>query len=223
MMRIHRVRGPVLAAALLLTAVTASGAASAALTEPPDPPPAQQLREEIDAMVAAGVPEDDPKVEMLEAVADDLADADPTPPRDPGAAGVADKIAAAEAVDAAGDRAATPAAPAEGARPGAPAAAPAWQSGPVLCEVVPGQLGPDEVAGAVCASVPQPDGTARYVAVAPDGIVRTVLFAGDGQVHRLADVPAGTAVTAGWALGVTPEGHLTIAPPGLRARTVDLP
>lgn len=209
-----------LAAALVLTAVAASAAASAALSEPPDPAPAQQLRGEIDDMIASGVPEDDPKVKMLEDAVEELTEADPTPPRDPGAAGIADRIAAAEA--AAEGSGSASRAPADGARPSAPAA-PAWQSGPVLCEVVPGQLGPDEIAGAVCASVPQPDGTARYVAVTPDGTVRSVLFAADGRVQRLDDVRAAAAVPPRSAVAASPDGRLTITPPGRPAMTVDLP
>lgn len=208
-----------LAAALVLTAVAASAAASAALSEPPDPAPAQQLRGEIDDMIASGVPGDDPKVEMLEDAVEELTEADPTPPRDPGAAGIADRIADAEAAEGSGTASRT--APADGARPST--APPAWQSGPVLCEVVPGQLGPDEITGAVCASVPLPDGTARYVAVTPDGTVRSVLFAADGRVQRLDDVRASAAVPPRSAVASTPDGRLTITPPGRPAMTVDLP
>lgn len=206
-MRVPRVRGPVLGAALALTAVAASAAASAALSEPPDPPPAQRMRDEIDDMVAAGVPEDDPKVEMLEDAVEELGSADPSPPRDPGAADVAGQIAAAEA----------------GRGQGAPPGGSTWQSGPVLCEVVPGHLDAEEIAEAACATVPQPDGTARYVAVTPEGTVHSVLFAGDGRVRRLDDVRAGATVPPGSSTGVTPAGHLTITPPGRPTLTVDLP
>ena len=206
-MRVPRIRGPVLGAALALTAVAGSAAASAALSEPPEPPPAQRMRDEIDDMIAAGVPEDDPKVEMLEEAVEELEGADASPPRDPGAADVADQIAAAEAGRGAG------------ARPGGPT----WQSGPVLCEVVPGHLDADEIAGAACATVPQPDGTARYVAVSPNGTVHSVLFAGNGQVRRLDDVRAGAPVPPGSSTGATPAGHLTITPPGRPQLTVDLP
>jgi|RhiMethySRZTD1v2_1073278.scaffolds.fasta_scaffold18161_7 hypothetical protein len=222
-MAARRGRGPLLAAALVLTAVAASAAASAALSEPPEPPAADRMREEIDDMVASGVPADDPKVEMLEEAAADLEGADTSPPRDPGAAGVGERIAAAEAADAAGQEGVAPsAAPADGARTTGAAPAPAWESGPVLCEVVPGQLGADEIAGALCASVPQPDGTDRYVAVTPDGTVRTVLFGADG-VRRLGDVSAGTPVPAGSSAQATPDGHLALSPAGAAPVTVDLP
>ena len=38
-----------------------------------------------------------------------------------------------------------------------------WETGPVECEPVPGMLSMDEVVGATCLGVPQPDGTSRYV------------------------------------------------------------
>jgi hypothetical protein len=65
--------------------------------------------------------------------------------------------------------------------------------------VVPGLLGPEEIAGAQCVSVPQPDGTSRCVAIGPDGTLRSVAFGHDGDVRRLDD----TALGAPLAIGTT--------------------
>lgn len=203
-------RGAVLFAALVLSAVAASAAASAALSQEAPDPLEQQMEAEIEAMVDAGIPPDHPKVEMLEEELAELEEAgDAGAPAEPGV----DVEAMIEEAEEAEAREEAGVAPAE----------PVWDSGEVLCEVVPGILGPDEIAGARCASVPQPDGTTRYVAVAPDGTVRTVAFGHDGDVRRLADVAVDAAVGPDTALAATPEGHLAVAPPGQAPATVDLP
>src|SRR5262245_34961032 len=81
-----RLRGPLLLAALALSAVTASAAASASLSSPPPAPTGleQHLQAEIDAMRAAGLPADHPKVRALQASLDQLRDtARVRPQRDP--------------------------------------------------------------------------------------------------------------------------------------------
>jgi len=204
-----RGRGAVLFAALVLSAVAASAAASAALSQEAPDPLEQQMEAEIEAMVDAGIPPDHPKVEMLEEELAELEEGgDADPPPEPGV-DVEEMIEEAEEAEAREDAGL--------------AAEPAWESGEVLCEVVPGALGPDEIAGARCASVPQPDGTNRYVALGPDGTARTVAFGHDGQVRRLADVAVGAPVGPDAALTATAEGHLAVAPPGQAPRTVDLP
>src|SRR5690606_915211 len=98
-------------------------------------------------------------------------------------------------------------------------AEPAWESGEVLCEVVPGILGPDEIAGARCASVPQPDGTTRYVAVAPDGTVPTVAFghAGRGRPGHRAGRHARGPPGGGAAGPGARDGRPTLTAPARRA------
>lgn len=215
-----RPRAPLLATALALAAAGAAVTAARAQPSPdPAPPLARAMRQEIDAMADAGVPPGDPKVEMLEDAVEDLeAGAAADPPPDPGAAGVAERIARADAARAAEARGG-PAPP----PPGEGTARPAWDAGPVQCEVVPGQLGPDEIAGAACASVPQRDGTARYVAVGRDGTVRTVVFGTGGAVRRAADAATGSTVPPGSVVAATPDGHLVVTPAGRRPVTVDLP
>jgi hypothetical protein len=207
--RRRRVRGPALFAALVLAAVAASAAASASLSRPAPVPMERQLQEEIDGMVAAGVPADSPKMAMLEDQLDQLrAGADAHPPQDTGAdtGALLSKAAAAEKAEA------------DGAAP----AGPAWDSGPVECEVVPGLLGPGEIAGATCVSAPQPDGTERYVAIGADGVLRTVSFGPDGHVRRLPDSPLPVAPVAGTAVTPTPEGDLQLTPPGQQPTVVAL-
>lgn len=206
-----RARGRLLLAALTLTAVAASAAASAALSEPAPPTIEQRLQAQIDDMVAGGVDPDSAKLALLREELDALrAGADAQPLEDTGVdmearLGTDVDAAAAEgrAADAGGE--------------------PLWKSGPVTCEVVPGLLGPDDIAGAACASVPQPDGTNRYVAVAPDGTVRAVLFGPDGRVARVADTRLPTAPARGAAVAVTPDGDLEVTAPGGPAVVVDLP
>ncbi len=206
--RAARVRtlGPkALLPAVLLAAVAASSAVSASLAEPPVSDVEQQLDAEIEGMVDAGVPADDPKVEMLEEQLDELADGNGAPARrEPGvdtgarlteAEQVTDAQARAEAAAGAAAGAVQPraagGAPAASTAAGTPAAAAAdgrrWESGIVACEPLPGLLTMGEVAGATCLSVPQPDGTSRYVALAADGTVRSVRFGTDGAVQRMPD------------------------------------
>jgi hypothetical protein len=65
----------------------------------------------------------------------------------------------------------------------------AWDRGEVVCEPVPPEaLDVTELAGAICLSAPQPDGSSRYVAVAPDGTVRVVRFEINGNVEREPDI-----------------------------------
>jgi hypothetical protein len=207
----HRIRGSALLAAVVLAAVAASAAASASLSQPAPVPAEQQLQAEIDGMIAAGLDPHHPKVEMLR---EDLAAlrsgaTAPTPEElgvDPGA--VVDAARAAESADGAPDRAA--------------AAEPTWDSGPVECEVVPGLLGPDEVAGAACVSVPQPDGTSRYLAIAADGTVRAVLFGPDGQIRRLTDFSLAAPAAPDATFTPTAEGDLEVAPPGQAPTVVDV-
>jgi len=198
-----RRRGTALLAALVLTAVAASAAASAALSQESGPTRLEaDLQDEIDAMIASGIPADHPKVRMLEeSLAALEAGADAPARRDRGA-DVGGLLAEAEAADEAGARVA--------AADAAAAGAPLWESGTVECEPVPGLLAADDIAGAVCVSVPQPDGTNRYVAVGADGVARTVLFGADGLVQRLADTPLPAPPAPGEALAPTPDGDLQV-------------
>ena len=213
-------RGNLLLGTVVLAAVAASAAASAALSEPAPSAIEQQLRDEIDGMLEAGLDEDDPKVDMVEEQLSAIEEGKGQPARERGV------DAGAMLAEAADDVAA--AAEAEAGR-GGPGAGPpadedlAWESGPVLCEPVPGLLSVEEIAGATCLSVPQPDGTSRYVAVAPDGVVRSVRFGNDGEVRRLDDTRARGPLAAGTALAPTPEGDLRVTPPGRAAAAVDLP
>jgi hypothetical protein len=220
-MTLRRGRGPVLFAALALTAVAASAAASAALSEPPEVPAAEQMRDEIEDMLASGVSPRDPKVRMLQReVAEIEAGATASPPPDP-EADVSGLIAEARSKDAAEDAGhSRTASVAAGAAPDG--AVSAWESGVVECEAVPRLLSADEIAGATCVSVPQPDGTSRYVAVAPDGTARIVAFGHDGAVRRVADASVGAAVGSA-LVEATPDGDLLVTPPGGAAVTVDLP
>lgn len=134
------------------------------------------MRAEIDGMLASGIPADHPKVARLE---DDLAameaGAQTTPPGEPGLdlSGVLGTPSGrgARSLDDTGDEAV------------------AWDSGMVECEPVPPDvLTAGEVAGAQCASAPQPDGSTRYVALAVDGTARVVRFAPHGSVSREPDI-----------------------------------
>lgn len=169
----------VVAAALAVAGLFALGAHEPATADDEViPPPVQQLRDEVDAMVDAGVPEDDPKVEMLTEEADDLAS-------DWGRAGRAEPGVDLRAGAGRGGAASTPdeairRADAIGAEEPA-------VSGAVECEPIPQRLEAVEVAGARCVSVPQADGSSRYVAVTPSGEVHTVTFGEGGEVQRLPD------------------------------------
>jgi hypothetical protein len=227
----HRRRGAVLAAALLLTAVAASAAASAALSEEAPVPLEGEMQAEIDAMLDSGIAPDDPKVEMLEEQLAELeAGADADPPPEPGVdvEALLEEAQADEAAEDAGvatrssGPAGSAAADATAGRGGDDGDEPAWESGTVQCEVIPGLLGADEIAGARCVSVPQPDGTSQYAAIGADGSVRTVAFGHDGRVQRLDDVAIGAPLAPGTATAATPEGDLVVTPPGQAAHTVDL-
>ena len=128
------------------------------------------LRSELDAMEAAGLPADHPKVEMLR---DDLASFErgvhTAAPVEPGVDQVAGQIDAA-----------TRAADADGAADEA-----SLDDGRVDCEPLPGLLTAADVADARCSSLVQPDGSNLYVADRPDGTRTTVHFAPDGTVTRL--------------------------------------
>jgi hypothetical protein len=171
-------------AALAVIVAGSAGASAGRSSEPAPPGAAVQLQQEIDAMRAAGLPADHPKVEMLQREVEALVagtDAVPVPdpgagrPAGPGARGQASTpeqaVRLEDEIDA-GDEA---------------------QSGTVECEPVPQALSAAEVAGASCLSVPQPDGTSRYLAVDPSGLVHVVRFGDDGHVERLPDqrLPAG--------------------------------
>jgi hypothetical protein len=217
----RRHRGALLAAALVLTAVGASAAASAALSEPVPTPAEEQLQEQIEGMVAAGMPADHPKVVLLQEQLDQLrAGASAEAPPEPGI-DVAAALEEAEA-EATAEDAGTTARDAVPAGDAATVEEPAWESGTVECEPVPGLLGAAEVAEAVCVSVPQPDGTNRYVAVGRDGTVRSVLFGPDGVVRRLADTTVGRPVPWGSTAEPTRQGDLVVAPPGGTSLTLDV-
>jgi hypothetical protein len=223
--RSRRPGGALLLAALVLAAAAVSSAATAALSEPPPVPAAQELRAEIEAMVASGVDPNDPKITMLEEQLAELeAGARTRPPRERGV-DVAATLEAARAAERAEDARVATRSTDAGASATAEATAgepPAWESGAVLCEVVPGLLGPEEIAGAVCASVPQPDGTSRYVAVGRDGTVRAVAFGHDGSVRRVPDTPGRLRAARGVRAAATREGDLVLTPSGGAAVTVDL-
>ena len=211
-----RLRGPVLFAAVMVAAVTASAAASAALSGSSSSAPAaleQQLQDEIDALRAAGLPADHPKVRMMQESLDQLRAPVPAGPRRDPRGDVGALLAESEA-----QRADPAAAMAEAAAEGEPL----WESGTVDCEPVPGLLTAAEVTGATCVGVPQPDGTSRYVALGADGVARTVLFGVDGQVRRLPDTQVAANLAPGTAVTPTPEGDLQVAPPGQQPTVVDL-
>ena len=216
-----RGRGAVLLAALVLAAVGASAAAAATLSEPPPIEVEQQLQAEIDGMVEAGLDEDDPKVEMVEEELEAIQEGIGEPARE---RGVDTGAALAEAAE---DDRALAEADAEAEAPDARVTAEdddfGWESGTVECEPIPGLLDVDEIEGATCLSVPQPDGTSRYVSVTPDGVVRTVHFGNDGDVGRLADTRLDGPVAPGTELAPTPEGEVEVDLPEAGETTVELP
>lgn len=155
-----------------------AAAGSATAPAPASPPGAVELlRADIEAMLDRGLPADHPKVELLQAEVDALmavADREPVPEEGvelrsgrPGGTPASSPQEAARIADE--------------VRPAQPA-----ERGVVACEPIPRQLGPDEIAGATCLSVPQGDGSSRYVAVEPSGDVHVVHF-GPDRVERLAD------------------------------------
>jgi hypothetical protein len=186
--------------------VVAAGAATSSSDDEATPGVVGELQGEVDAMVEGGLPADHPKVAMLQDEIDALVagtTAESIP--DPGAGGGAGGASGG----AGGDRATTPdeAARADAAlRPAQPA-----EAGTVECEAIPQRLGADEIAGATCVSVPQADGSSRYVAVAPAGEVRVVRFGPTGDVQRLPDrrLPGGVS-TAGTELVPDAAGDLEL-------------
>jgi hypothetical protein len=224
-----------LAAAMVASiGLTVAGVAGASRRQPAPTEMERQVQGEIDAMIESGVPEDDPKVEMLEDQVDELRRSDRAdPPREPGV-DLRQRVADARAAERAADRARD-----QAGRAGAGSAAsadvagqvtaagvptgPAWQRGTVECEPVPQALTADEVAGAICVSVPQPDGSTRYVAVGRDGVVRTVAFGADGKVGRGPDrrVPGGVTPGA-TSVGPTPAGDIRVVAQGKAPVTVDV-
>jgi hypothetical protein len=211
-----RLRGSVLFAVVMVAAVGASAAASATLSSSGSSAPIpleQQLQSEIDALRASGLPASHPKVQMLQRSLDQLRAPVPAhPPRDPrGDVGALLSEAREQQAD-------PQAAAAEAAAEGEPL----WESGTVDCEPVPGLLSAAEVAGATCVSVPQPDGTSRYVALGADGVARIVLFGADGQVQRLPDTQMAAGLAPGTAVTATPEGDIQLAPPGQQPTVVDV-
>jgi hypothetical protein len=216
-------RAAVVLAAVVLAGVGAGAAASASFSKPPPTPMERLVQDEIDAMIAGGVPKDSPKLAMLRQQLAELRTGDTArPPREPGVdtgAVLAGPTRTASGKAASGTAEAKVATEAAGAPT---TTAPAWQSGPVECEAVPNALGAADIAGAVCASVPQPDGTSRYVAVGRDGVVRSVLFGPGGQVRRLPDARAATPAAPGTRVAATARGDLRVAPPGKPATVVDL-
>ncbi len=193
-----RFKSAALLVVVVAAALGASAIASASLSQPAPVPAEQQLQADIDAMVAAGLDPHDPKVEMLRRdLAEMKAGATATTGSPPG-------VDAGAAID----------------RARAADGTPAWDSGPVECEVVPGLLDAAAVTGARCVSVPQPDGTSRYLAIAADGTVRAVLFGPDGHVTRLPDFQLVAPADA--TLAPTPEGDLQVTPPGQAPTVVDV-
>lgn len=213
--RRFRLRGSVLFAAVMLAALGASAAASATLSSGSSGPTPleQQLQDEIDALRASGLPASHPKVRSLQASLDQLRAPVPAHPRRDPRGDVSGLLSEAREQQA-DPQAAVAEAAAEGQ--------PLWESGTVDCEPVPGLLTVDELAGATCVSVPQPDGTSRYVALGADGVARTVLFGADGQVQRLPDTQVAASLAPGTAVTPTPEGDLQIAPPGQQPTVVDV-
>jgi hypothetical protein len=217
------------AAVVASIGLTAVGVAGATRRQPVPTEAERQVQREIDAMIDSGVPADDAKVEMLEEQVDELRRSTRAdPPWEPGVdlgRRVADAKAAERAADQARDRAVrtrASAGVAGQATTGGVPTGPAWQSGTVECEPVPQILTAQEVAGATCLGVPQPDGSTRYVAVGRDGVVRTIAFGPDGEVRRGPDrlVPGGAA--PGATVGPTAGGDVRVTVGGRAPVTVDV-
>src|SRR5262245_4980336 len=214
--------------------LTLAGVAGAARRQPAPTDVERQVQREIDAMIESGAADDDPKVELLQDQLDELRRGDrANPPKEPGV-DLRRRVAGAKAAERAADRARD-----QAGRTGAGSAAaadvagratsdgvptgPAWQRGIVECEPVPQALTADEVAGSTCLSVPQPDGSTRYVAVGRDGVVRTVAFGADGKVGRGHDrrVPGGVTPGA-TSVAPTASGDIRVAARGKAPVTVDV-
>lgn len=210
-----RRRGAVIATAGALTvgglvgALLATGTAGATSGQNPGPPSdvVQQLEDEIAAMLEEGVPAADPKVEMLEDEVDALAAGAQAAP------GFRTNAAPAPG------RASTPA---EGRRLAAQGGQPA-ERGPIECEPVPQLLEADEIDGATCLSVPQPDGSSRYLAVGPAGNVHVIRFGAGGDVERLPDkqLPGGRR-PADVEMAPNAEGDVEILSDGEHVDTLEV-
>ncbi|HKE75597.1 MAG TPA: hypothetical protein VKB57_18395 [Acidimicrobiales bacterium] len=224
-------RAGIVLLAVVLAGVGAGAAAGASFSKPAPTPVERQIQDEIEGLIASGVPKDSPKVAMLREQLAQLRTGDTArPPREPGVdtgavlAGKTDDAGHPTAAAGAGAQAKVqPQAGAAATAAPTTTTAPDWQSGAVECEVVPNLLSAAEIAGATCASVPQPDGTSRYVAIGPEGVVRSVLFGPNGNVRRLPDTRAPAPAPAGTKVAATPQGDLRVAPPGRAAAVVDLP
>jgi hypothetical protein len=174
----------------------------------------EQLRDEIDAMVASGMSESDPKVEMLQDELDAIEsrvgeEGRPEPGVDLSSAGGA---AAAD----------TPA-EAQAQVQTAAAEPPPADHGLVECEPVPPRLAADEVADGRCVAVPQPDGTRLYVVVRPNGAVHIVEFLPGGIVRRRDDdlvPPAADPTTV--ELVPEPDGDVLLRSGAQRVGELDL-
>jgi hypothetical protein len=207
-------RRTILAGAALGIAVVGSASASGQTADPAPPGVAIELQREVDAMLADGLPPDHPKVRMLQREVEALVDGtDAVPVPDPGmepptrAANGAEATTPEEAVRLedeldAGDEA---------------------EAGAVECEPVPQVLTAAEIAGAAsCVSVPQPDGTSRYLAVEPSGQVHVVRFGDGGRVGRMPDLqlPAGTEA-ADVTLVPGDDGEVQVMSAGTEVATLD--
>jgi hypothetical protein len=221
------------AAVVASIGLTAVGVAGASRRQPAPTEAEREVQREIDAMIDSGVPADDAKVEMLEAQADELRrSTQADPPKEPGV-DLGQRVAKAKAAEQAADRArdlavrsrarsaASAGVAGQATTAGVPTG-PAWQSGTVECEPIPQILTAQEIAGATCLGVPQPDGSTRYVAVGRDGVVRTVAFGPDGNVRRGPDrlVPGGAA--PGATVAPTAAGDIRVTVGGRAPVTVDV-
>jgi hypothetical protein len=221
------------AAVVASIGLTAVGVAGATRRQPLPTEAERQVQREIDAMIDSGVPADDAKVEMLEEQVDELRRSTRAdPPKEPGVdlgRRVADAKAAEQAAGRARERvvrtragsAASAGSAGQATTAGVPTG-PAWQSGTVECEPIPQILTAQEVAGATCLGVPQPDGSTRYVAVGRDGVVRTVAFGPDGQVRRGLDRPMPGGAAPGATVGPTAGGDIRVTVGGRAPVTVDV-
>jgi hypothetical protein len=206
----------ILAGAALAVVIAGSASASPGQSSDPAPPGAVvELQQEIDAMRAAGLPADHPKVEMLQREVDALvAGTDATPVPDPGAGGPS----AARGQAATPEQAVRLEEQIDAGDEGDDA-----ESGTVECEPVPQALTAAEVASASsCLSVPQPDGTSRYLAVEPSGQVHVVRFGDDGHVERLPDQQLPAGATQGQVRLVPDEaGDVEVLSGGAEVGTLD--
>jgi hypothetical protein len=215
-----RQRIAVLVAGVATVALTAVGVAGASGRQPAPVGVEQQLEGEIDAMVASGMAEDDPKVELLEAQLAELRRGTRVhAPKEPGV-DLAERVAGAKVTEARTE--ARVVAQASAGDSASAAATAGWQQGVVECEPVPQLLGAQQLAGAVCLSVPQPDGTNRYVAIGRDGVIRSVEFGFDGDVSRRPDRRMPVAAPAGTTFTPTGRGDVQVAVKGRAAVTVDI-